>query len=923
VGCGSAFNFEITEGGLFKLDLEDNSVERFMNDSSHNSLIDNRVKAIYEDSKGNLWVGTAGDGLHTMNRENGTFVRHNFDPDHPEKLSRPPQRELYRYADDHIVFIAEDNLGFLWIATFEGGINRYDPVNESVQHFGTNEEGIFHISRDDFWCGLVTNDNQLWFSTWGHSSYNDRLLKINPNSKQIARISLKRPVYSFAQYDDKRIYLGSQSEIFKIDTSEITETIFQFREEDPDLRITDIDEQGNLWISSNYGLHYYNPNTNILNTYNLNQNQGPGTNRIWSTCILSWDSILVGTPRGMYLLDRLRNRFIKYPLTDPLTGADIDPPINKIYLDTHNNLWIGTQFEGLHQMSLKSGKSVVYTLRELTAEHIYDIYENPAIGLFISSWRSGLRKYNASTDQFESIIDYAGLLTSETIIHSIHSSLDNQLWLESADGLINYDILTKTASIYGKSWGFNPSLITNIGFFRSSDGTFYKGTYDGYLKFHPSDFDNTEHQPAKPFIAKIWVDNELHTSSNDSIDEVELSYNRSNITMELAYINFLSDASDQYIQYKLDGYDNDWRNAESGEMVNFYKIPPGNYTFRLKAMDLYGDWNETSLYINVTPPWYRTWLAYISYGLLFITGIFVTDRVQRRRLVEKERKRAKDKELEQAREIKKAYNELRSTQDQLIQSEKMASLGELTAGIAHEIQNPLNFVNNFSEVNNELIEELEIESFKPTEKKDEQVIKDLILNIKKNELKIKHHGKRAEGIVKGMLMHSRSSKGEKELTDINAMGEEYLRLAYHGFRAKDKSFNADFKMDVDKKLPKIKVITQDVGRVFLNMINNAFYAVSSKASATEDSRYKPEVTFSTRQLDGKIEIRVCDNGPGIPAKIKDKIFQPFFTTKPAGQGTGLGLSLSYDIVTKGHKGHFEVDTQEGTGTEFIIQLPIQ
>jgi ligand-binding sensor domain-containing protein len=195
VGCGSTFLNEPTEGGLFKLDAENKSVDRYLHNSSLNSLVDNRIKAIYEDSKGNFWVGSAGDGLHTMNRKEGTFVRHNFDPDHPEKLSRPPLKDLYNFADDHIVFISEDNQGFLWIATFEGGINRYDPVNESVQHFGTNEEGIFHIPRDDFWCGLLTDDNQLWFSTWDHTSYNDQLLKINPNSKQLTRISLNTDLF--------------------------------------------------------------------------------------------------------------------------------------------------------------------------------------------------------------------------------------------------------------------------------------------------------------------------------------------------------------------------------------------------------------------------------------------------------------------------------------------------------------------------------------------------------------------------------------------------------------------------------------------------------------------------------------------------------------------------------------------------------
>jgi len=287
--------------------------------------------------------------------------------------------------------------------------------------------------------------------------------------------------------------------------------------------------------------------------------------------------------------------------------------------------------------------------------------------------------------------------------------------------------------------------------------------------------------------------------------------------------------------------------------------------------------------------------------------------------------------------IEGAFDQLKATQSQLIQSEKMASLGELTAGIAHEIQNPLNFVNNFSEVNKELAIELKEEVLKP--EIDKSVITEIAEDIVQNQEKIHHHGERASRIVKGMLEHSRTGDGKKELIDINKLADEYLRLAYHGFRAKDKSFNADFNLDLDKQLSKIKVISQDMGRVLLNLINNAFYAVSSRSRQwrdTEDNGYKPTVIVSTKSIllnSGKkgVEIRVKDNGDGIAKEVLDKIFQPFFTTKPAGKGTGLGLSLSYDIITKGHGGEMKVETREKlskpgkidleTGTEFIITIP--
>ena len=276
----------------------------------------------------------------------------------------------------------------------------------------------------------------------------------------------------------------------------------------------------------------------------------------------------------------------------------------------------------------------------------------------------------------------------------------------------------------------------------------------------------------------------------------------------------------------------------------------------------------------------------------------------------------------QTAELRRTLANLKSTQSQLIQSEKMASLGELTAGIAHEIQNPLNFVNNFSEVNKELLTDMKSEIDKGNSHEVKVIANDVIAN----EEKILHHGKRADAIVKGMLQHSRSTSGVKEPTDINALTDEYVRLAYHGLRAKDKSSNAKFETNFDPTIQKINIVPQDIGRVILNLINNAFYAVTEKKKQ-QPEHFEPTVTVSTKKSNDKVEIKVRDNGNGIPQKILDKIFQPFFTTKPTGQGTGLGLSLSYDIV-KAHGGEIKVETlpageagKEGSGTTFIVELP--
>jgi signal transduction histidine kinase len=291
------------------------------------------------------------------------------------------------------------------------------------------------------------------------------------------------------------------------------------------------------------------------------------------------------------------------------------------------------------------------------------------------------------------------------------------------------------------------------------------------------------------------------------------------------------------------------------------------------------------------------------------------------------------------KKLEKAYRDLQSAQAQLIHSEKMASLGELTAGIAHEIQNPLNFVNNFSDLNKEMLEEMKEELANSNtqlaigntqEAKNKLEDAMLIANdLMDNESKINHHGKRAESIVKGMLEHSRKSSGVKEPTNINKLCEEFVRLSYHGLRAKDKTFNCDYKLDFDPDLPLVKVISQDIGRVILNIVNNAFQATTERFKSGGDLKsppdlanpYQPLIILTTKNLKDKIEISISDNGPGIPGTIKEKIFQPFFTTKPTGQGTGLGLSLAYDIV-KAHGGTIEVDSKENEGTEFIIKLPL-
>ena len=373
-------------------------------------------------------------------------------------------------------------------------------------------------------------------------------------------------------------------------------------------------------------------------------------------------------------------------------------------------------------------------------------------------------------------------------------------------------------------------------------------------------------------------------------------------------------------RYILEGIDKNWSPiSDKTTSENYRDLPPGAYTFKVASKGFNGLWSTPSEFsFVVTPPWWQTWWAYAIFVLAFL-GLGLVILHYRSQWLKKENRILEERVTQRTVELKKSIEELENTQSQLIHSEKMASLGELTAGIAHEIHNPMNFINNFSEVSIELMEQTCEEMDKGDMEEAKSISQDISLNLGK----ITHHGKRASSIVKGMLEHSRNTSGQKELTDINVLADEYLRLSYHGLRAKNKSFNADFKTDLDESLPKIDVIPQDLGRVLLNLINNAFYAVTSVPIEEQDKDYKPLVVVSTKKMEDQVLISVKDNGPGIPDNIKEKIFQPFFTTKPTGKGTGLGLSLAYDIITQGHGGALELHTKPGEGTEFLIYIPFK
>ncbi len=859
-------------GGISKYDGK-----QFSNFTTSQGLPVNAVYSIVEDRSGNIWIGTAGGGVTLFL---GTAFR-----------IFTMQQGL---GANSVYGITEDNDGNLWFGTNGGGVSKYD--GKAFTNL-TYDQGLAHplvISS------VKDSNGHLWFGTGGGGV---SLYQEGSDGSQNA---------TFTTYNASN---GLQNNVIY--------TIIE-------------DDVGNLWFGTGGGgLVKFDGNIMTEGQASFTAfttAQGLAGNTVYSLYDDSKGNIWIGTAGGGVSKYDGKS-FTNYSTENGLSN-DI---VWSIVEDKYGMLWFATQGGGVSRFNGTTFSSFT-TMEGLADDTAYDLLVDKEGNIFIGTNQGftvvPVHAVHLPVPELQPYLEYYNTAFGypiRDVNKGIFIDSQGKIWAGSGShksALVSFDyqalkkkklkpaVKIKNVSINDKAISWSSLLPTDL----MPGETDYANAYVvDEIKTLGKVLSGTERQSLQKEMKSV---NFSGISRFDNYpEELVLQYIHNNITIafgtdELARAHLI-----EYM-YLLEGYSKNWSPIIKKNTVTFGNLWEGDYIFKVKARyagpseEEAKTWTEAAVYsFTVLPPWYRSWWAYLIYVFLFMVLIRRIHLYQKARTIRKERERAQQKELEQAKEIEKAYAELKSTQAQLIQSEKMASLGELTAGIAHEIQNPLNFVNNFSEISSELIDEMNEE----LDKADIEEAKAISTDIKQNLEKINHHGKRADAIVKGMLQHSRTSNGHKEPTDINALADEYLRLSYHGLRAKDKSLSADYELKADKSLPKINVIPQDIGRVLLNLINNAFYAVNKMTQEKRDG-YKPKVIVSTKQLNGRIEIIVEDNGHGIPAEIKDKIFQPFFTTKPTGQGTGLGLSLSYDIV-KAHGGEMKVETKVGEGSEFIIQIP--
>ncbi len=813
------------------------------------------VSSITQDSAGTYWIGTYAGLIQYDGGMFTTFTK-------KEKI-----------PSDTVWSIVNDREGNVWMGhdasdAIHGGITKYDGKKF------VNYNGKHGLATNVVSCIMLDSKNKLWITGLGGFSIFDGNSFVNYTGNALPEVLRSRNIRSIVEDKEGYYWLASnEGSLHKFDGKSFFEYTTAQGLPSKSIYGLLIDKKGSLWLSSDKGLSRYNNTTGRF--INFSTKEGLVGNIIY--CILEdvKGRIWMGTESGLSVMenDSIRNFVYEDGLAD-----------NAVYTLTfdekHNVLWVGTDngFSRLNISEYEKAKGTEAIFLNFNLETGYPVFSP-----------------NTNTSK----IDKNGHLWTgdgyEKVVRFDPLNLDKKQTVIINRILLNNERLAW--SIFDKrnnDAGFIPSQ-TDI------QQTYGKLLHSVELSAIQRRYTGLSYDSLSPF--------------NFLPQNLVLPYKYNTITFSFATI-IPSLAKLAKYSYTLEGYEEKWSTVDKANTAHYSGLPHGHYTFRVKVLSISGEWSETSYSFTIKAPWWLSWWAFILYGVMLIGVGLLVYRYVRMRLLQQEREQARIKELEQAREIEKAYKELKATQDQLVQSEKMASLGELTAGIAHEIQNPLNFVNNFSEVSNELIDEM----IEEVDRNNFNDVKIIAGDLKQNLEKINYHGKRADGIVKGMLQHSRISTGQKELTDINLLADEYLRLSYHGLRAKDKTFNAKFETAFDTSLPKISVVPQDIGRVLLNLINNAFYAVTERKKQLGES-FQPTVLVTTKRLRNEVEIVVEDNGNGIPKQVIEKIFLPFFTTKPSGKGTGLGLSLSYDIV-RAHGGDIRVENAPESGAKFIIHLPV-
>lgn len=693
IGCGNPFANDSPQlHGLYKFDKTSRKITRYHHELDNStSLSDNRVRAIFEDSRGVFWVGTAGDGLHIMDRTKGTFQRCLYDPKKPNKLSRPSVNKHSLYAVDHITFINEDMQGCIWIGTYANGINRYNPATKTIEYFGILGEGSKKIPKNDFWGLLKTKDNLLWASGWEPANDNQVLYKISTLPKQFKYTNIGEKVNVFTQDSKENMWLGTNKGLllknnndtaFKFDNSVISQNYVT------NLKFDSLD---NVWVSTLNGLYYQNK---IAKTFTSFRHDEKNMNSIASNNVFAIEptgngTILIGTNRGLDLFNTNTGIF-KHFTYNPKDSSSISTDrITCIKKDKLGNIWVGTS-KGLNRFDMKTEK--FNNDLDLDGSVILFIFEDSRKRIWIGTYRAGLYVSTNHSKQFTIFNDSTGLINNNLLIRGMTEDKEHSLWMNTDIGFIKLNPKTKNAILFGKSQDINPKIIRGSGFTASNGEVFFGDTL-GFYHFQPHNFEKRLEMGPQPYFSKFFVSNqELVPGKNKTLPQILsktkkiiLNYNENNFAIEFDNIDFITLESEKNILFKLENYEDAWRKSNGENKAYYYNVEPGKYIFRLKAVNSIGLWSEKSFSIVISPPFWSTWW-FILIASTFIISVFYS--LIRWRLFEKFNQQLLFSEKEK---------KLAELQQQKIELEMQVLRAQMNP---HFIFNSLNSINRYILQNN-------------------------------------------------------------------------------------------------------------------------------------------------------------------------------------------------------------------------------
>lgn len=843
-----------------------------------------------------------------------------------KKIIQKTPRKMATIGNENALAI--DKNGDTWFYSNEG-LMLYDVksrIYRKVVPINQDEEWPMHVIRSV----MVDRSGIIWLGTNGFSIY-----KYNP---QVGRFHFieSNSVTSIGGDNQGRVFIAQSSDkfIFIPSRSEFNGRAFhedRFRLEAgnefiyPGAIIQDND--GIYWFGYGRGcLGRYDEKRDEFQLYGA-ENPGAGaSSTLWlDTQGDPWTVLDSASVFYLRHFDRVTRKFttsIPFPEKQTTFAYQL---ISAVQVTAANEFWFGTT-QGLiayapAKKQWKTYKNIPGDKKSLSNNTIFSLCLDPAdkAVLWIGTNGSGLNRMDMSTGKFTRFTEQDGL--PNNVVYGILTDEQQNLWLSTNRGLCRFNIATHQCKNYYESNGLQGNEFNRYAYYKAKDGALFFGGLDGFNFFYPADMNESGPPPQIVFTGfKLFNEPVSFRDSAalilkpiDFIDELKLKYDQNVITISFAAMDFSASDKNQF-KYKLEGFDKDWTFAGSRSEAIYTGLTPGEYVFIVKAVNSEGVWNEEgrSIRIVVLPPWWKTWWARTMFVIVGI-GLLVFFIWLRTSSLRRTQTMLEHKVKERTQELNETITNLKQTQAQLVQNEKLASFGQLTAGIAHEIKNPLNFINNFSELGNELIGELR-------EAKDEEEREEIIGMLKGNLEKINFHGLRVDSIIKSMLDHSRTAGSQKLLTDLNKLCDDYSNLAYHSIRANVQDFSCSLKKQFDYDLPSMNLNSQDISRVLLNMLNNAFYAVNEKRK-TAGPDYNPEVIISTSRVKDTAMLIVYDNGCGISDEMKNKVFKPFFTSKRPGEGTGLGLSISYDII-QSHGGQMQMESTLNEFTRFTIRIPI-